>query len=106
MSIMPTDFRRSTAVATTVRLAVIATVIVLGRSSLVVAQAGQTTTVPAASQNPSPMVEETRSHQRLTQRSLGGVQRSFVGPEGKPVELWLPESARTRADIDLVVHFH
>ena len=103
---MPTDSSRSTDAGATLRLVMIATMMLVGRSSLIVAQAGQTTTVPAASQNPSPMVEETRSHQRLTQRSLGGVQRSFVGPEGKPVELWLPESARTRADIDLVVHFH
>jgi hypothetical protein len=106
MPIMPTDFRRSADTGATLRLAVIATVMLVGRSSRMVAQAGQTATPAAASQNPSPMVEETRSHQRLTPRSLGGVQRSFIGPEGKPVELWLPESARTRADIDLVIHFH
>lgn len=61
---------------------------------------------PAASQNPSPMVETTRAHQRLTQRELAGTVRSFVGPGGKPVEVFVPTGARTRDVFDLVVHFH
>jgi hypothetical protein len=61
---------------------------------------------PAASQNPSPMVDETRAHQRLVQRELGGTIRSFAGPAGKPVEVWIPERARSRDVFDLVVHFH
>lgn len=60
----------------------------------------------AASQNPSPMVDETRAHQRLAQRELGGTLRSYAGPAGKPVELWIPEHARSRDVFDLVVHFH
>jgi hypothetical protein len=60
---------------------------------------------PAASQNPSPMVEETRTHERLVRRELGGATRSFVGPAGKPVEVWAPDDARTRDEVDLVVHF-
>lgn len=66
----------------------------------------QASAPPAASQNPSPMVEETRLHQRLTERTLPGVHRSFIGPDGKPVDLWLPDAASRRADIDLVIHFH
>lgn len=61
---------------------------------------------PAASQNPSPMVDQTRAHQRLAQRELGGTIRSFAGPAGKPVEVWIPERARSRDVFDLVVHFH
>lgn len=65
--------------------------------------------VPAAprpaSQNPSPMTETTRAHQRLVRRDLGGTTRTFVGPAGKPVELWIPEAARTRDSADVVVHF-
>jgi hypothetical protein len=60
---------------------------------------------PAASQNPSPMVEASRLHERLAQKDLGGTQRSFVGPAGKPVELWVPDQSRARDDVDLVVHF-
>lgn len=61
---------------------------------------------PAASQNPSPMVESTRAHGRLAPRELGGFVRTVAGPGGKPVELWIPAHARTRRDVDLVVHFH
>jgi hypothetical protein len=60
---------------------------------------------PVASQNPSPMVEETRAHERLAPREVAGVHRSFSGPDGKPVEVWFPSSLRGGDDIDLVVHF-
>lgn len=61
---------------------------------------------PPASQNPSPMVEETRTHERLVQRELGGVRRAFAGPQGKPVDVWLSDSALHAPAADLVVHFH
>ena len=60
----------------------------------------------AASQNPSPMIESTRAHERLTQKDLGGMRRSFAGPAGKPVELWVPDDARSRQAFDVVIHFH
>jgi len=60
----------------------------------------------AASQNPSPMVDETRAHDRLVRRELGGSIRTFAGPAGKPVEVWIPERARSGDVFDLVVHFH
>lgn len=58
----------------------------------------------AASQNPSPMTETTRKHERLVPRSLRGEARQFPGPAGLPVELWIPRG-RDRA-VDVVVHFH
>lgn len=64
---------------------------------------GQT---PAAAQNPSPMVEETRAHERLVKRGLRGTGRSFARPGGRPVELLVPDAARRRAVVDIVVHFH
>jgi hypothetical protein len=70
------------------------------------AAAQQAPAPPAATQNPSPMVESTRAHGRLAPRDLGGILRTFAGPGGKPVELWIPAHARTRRDVDLVVHFH
>jgi hypothetical protein len=57
-------------------------------------------------QNPSPMVETTRAHERLTPREIGGTRRSFEGPGGKPVELWISDALRSSASADLVVHFH
>lgn len=68
--------------------------------------AAQVPTAPAASQNPSPMVELTRKHERLTPKQLAGITRTFPGPEGKPVELWVPDRARKGDVVDLVVHFH
>jgi hypothetical protein len=61
---------------------------------------------PAASQNPSPMVELTRRHERLAPRPLPGATRSFTGPTGKPVDVWIPDRARGRDVVDVVVHFH
>jgi len=61
---------------------------------------------PAASQNPSPMVEHTRAHERIEPRELAGVRRSFSGPLGKSVEVFVPASTRRDAPIDLVIHFH
>jgi len=52
------------------------------------------------------MVETTRAHERLTPRPVEGVSRSFVGPDGKTVELLLPHDAPEREMVDLVVHFH
>ncbi len=59
---------------------------------------------PAASQNPSPMVETTRAHARLTPSTLGGTTRTFPGPAGRAVEVWIPD--RVKSAFDLVVHFH
>lgn len=66
----------------------------------------QITAPPAAAQNPSPMVERTRRHERLSPKTLAGTTRTFAGPAGKPVEVWIPDGARSRDVVDLVVHFH
>ncbi len=58
------------------------------------------------SQYPSPMVEETRAHERLTPRPLDGVSRTFSGPMGTAVELFVPQEAQGSSTIHLVVHFH
>jgi hypothetical protein len=67
--------------------------------------AAQIPAPPIAAQNPSPMVEQTRAHERLAPAQLHGVTRSFAGPAGKPVELFIPDEARTSDVIDLLVHF-
>lgn len=60
----------------------------------------------AAPQNPSPMAESTRAHERLTPRALAGTTRSFPGPGGRAVELFIPDRLQRRPTFDLVVHFH
>jgi hypothetical protein len=71
-----------------------------------VGQAPQLRLPPPAAQNPSPMTEETRAHERLVPRKLEGALVSFPGPAGRAVELFVPDLARRRDTIDLVVHFH
>ena len=80
-----------------------ATVLSVVVSSAAIAQAP---VPPVSMQNPSPMVEATRAHERLEVKELGGIRRSFAGPAGRPVELLVPDDARTRDASDLVVHFH
>lgn len=66
----------------------------------------QVTTPPAAAQNPSPMAEETRAHERLVQKPLAGIARSFVGPASKPVDVFIPEDVKGADAVDLVIHLH
>ncbi len=68
--------------------------------------ASQAPAAPAASQNPSPMVEATRAHERLSPRELQGATRSFPGPAGKLVDVFVPHEAGAQDAVDLVVHFH
>jgi hypothetical protein len=79
----------------------------LAAALLPAALAAQSVTapIPPASQNPSPMVEATRAHERLTPQEIGGTRSNFPGPQGKPVEVWTPDAARGAANLDLVVHF-
>jgi hypothetical protein len=67
-------------------------------------------TVPAGqpsapAQNPSPMVEQTRAHERLVQKPVGGAVRMFPGPLGKPVELFVPDRSRGDEVVDVTIHF-
>ena len=61
---------------------------------------------PAASQNPSPMVETTRAHERLARAETSGIRHEFVGPGGRRVELLVSDSATATDRIDIIVHFH
>jgi hypothetical protein len=60
----------------------------------------------AQSQNPSPMVETTRSHERLEQLQLDGTARSIPGPADREVRLFVPGSFSAGQPATLVVHFH
>jgi hypothetical protein len=79
------------------------TLIAMGSASRVSAQTPAPP--PVAAQNPSPMVEHTRAHERLTAERLNGATRTFSGPMGKPVELYVPDRARMSDSVDLVIHF-
>ena len=84
-----------------------AAVLVIVVPSLVATQTPAPPAAPlAASQNPSPMVEATRAHERLAPKVLGGISRTFIGPASKPVELLVPDHAKAHDTFDLVIHFH
>jgi len=61
---------------------------------------------PPATQNPSPMVENTRAHVRIAQQESPGIHRTFTGPLDKPVQVFLPTAAARARDVHLVIHFH
>lgn len=64
------------------------------------------TAVPAAPQNPSPMVEHTRAHERLPQQTPPGTRRSFTGPLDKSVNVFVPSGVPRSDALHLVIHFH
>src|SRR5687767_3608790 len=61
---------------------------------------------PPARQNPSPMADTTRAHQRVERRETAG--RRFVIDDvlPKPVDVLVTPSAESSDAVDLVVHFH
>lgn len=61
---------------------------------------------PPTPQNPSPMVEATRAHERLQPSTLDGAIRSVPVVPGKTAELFVPNDSRSRAELDVVIHFH
>lgn len=52
------------------------------------------------------MVEHTRAHERLVERPLDGVVRTFVGPADRPASLFIPTAARAHDSLAVVMHFH
>jgi hypothetical protein len=82
--------------------AILVLTLVLGGSSTGVAQVP---VPPSSVQNPSPMVEHSRAHERIEPRDVPGTRRTFEGPLGKPVEVFIPAGTRAGA-LHLVVHFH
>lgn len=94
------DWRREGRAAAGVLAAVVALSIICGSS------AAQDTIPPPAAQNPSPMVEHTRKHERIEPRELAGVKRTFTGPLDKPVEVFVPKGTKHADALGLVVYFH
>lgn len=66
----------------------------------------QSTTPPPAAQNPSPMLETSRAHRRVTAAALPGVHTSFKGPLDKTINVFVPERTTAKKPINIVIHFH
>lgn len=77
--------------------------------SLVIMVAGACRTAPPtiASQNPSPMQERTRRHERLVQptRPDDGVHFSIDSILPRPVEVFVPQRALLLDSVPLLIHF-
>ena len=59
-----------------------------------------------APQNPSPMVEHTRAHERLDERDLPGVRLTVDGLLAQPVKVFIPRKAAGTRLFRLLIHFH
>ncbi|HSK18596.1 MAG TPA: hypothetical protein VK912_05610 [Longimicrobiales bacterium] len=57
-------------------------------------------------QNPSPMVETTRRHERLTPGSPAGVMRTVPGPGDRTVDVFVPAATVATERVTVVIHFH
>ena len=60
----------------------------------------------AQGQNPSPMVENTRAHERLVHEDIDGTSRTIPGPAERDVEIFVPAAVTADEPVTLVVHFH
>ncbi|HEU4521461.1 MAG TPA: hypothetical protein VFT12_05635 [Thermoanaerobaculia bacterium] len=61
---------------------------------------------PPARQNPSPMVDSTRAHERLERRATAGRVFTIDDVLPKPVEVLVTPAAANAGHADLVIHFH
>lgn len=66
---------------------------------------GQTAPQPA-SQNPSPMVEYTRKHERIPHEEIAGHKLTLDALLPKPVLVFIPEKSKASREFDLLIHFH
>ena len=59
-----------------------------------------------AAQNPSPMVEYTRAHERIADEPMPGTRFELTNVVSKAVRLYIPDRGREARSVRLVVHFH
>jgi hypothetical protein len=60
----------------------------------------------AGSQNPSPMVETVRFHQRIADRQFRGEHFTVTGLLRRPIEVFVPHKDHRADRFDLLIHFH
>lgn len=68
--------------------------------------AAQAAVPPPAAQNPSPMMETSRKHERLPVRPLKGVTHTITGPLDKTITIFVPSGVRADRDVNVVIYFH
>ena len=96
----------TTYLPTTMRLSSLLTPLLVLLAMPLRAQDSLPAVPPPAAQNPSPMVEHTRKHGRIEPRELAGTRRTFDGPLGKSIEVFIPEGTKHANALNLVLYFH
>lgn len=66
----------------------------------------QEDSLKVSSQNPSPMVEFTRVHERITQKTYKGLDLIIKDLFTKPIEIFISEKSLHYNQYDLLIHFH
>jgi hypothetical protein len=66
----------------------------------------QEDSVKVASQNPSPMTESVRKHERIVQKEYPGITFEIRGLFAKPVQVFVARKSMKARSFDLLVHFH
>ncbi len=107
----PDGMSRFLCIADQVIRTVLISVLIAGVASQVHAQDGTPDGARAdsigrpASQNPSPMVEHTRAHDRLSPGVQPGVQRSIDADLPQPVTFFIREGVTSDRGLNLLIHF-
>jgi len=57
-------------------------------------------------QNPSPMVEKSRAHERVPPQKYPGLEFKIIDILPKPIEIFIPQKRREAKNFDLLLHFH
>jgi hypothetical protein len=73
---------------------------------LVVGARAQEPVPKPAPQNPSPMVEHTRAHERLEEKDLPGLRVTVDGLLSQPVKIFIPGTQAESRPSRLLIHFH
>jgi len=68
--------------------------------------ARQQDSAKAASQNPSPMTDDTRKHERIEQKEYPGIVFAIRDLFAKPVQLFVPQKSLRAKTFDLLIHFN
>jgi hypothetical protein len=59
-----------------------------------------------SAQNPSPMTDETRKHERIEQKEYAGIRFELREMFSKPVQFFVPKKSLKAKTFDLLIHFH
>ncbi len=57
-------------------------------------------------QNPSPMVDYTRAHERIEERAYPGLRFTIEDLLDKPAEVFVPQAHQAADSLKLLIHFH